>query len=383
MLHHVRRLFRYMRSRRYRYERLVHISISKGSLLHNLTYFRKLKQGLQVAPVLKSNAYGHGLIETARVFDREGLPFLVVDAYFEALILRNEGIQTPILIIGYTSLNNILKNKRKHLIFSILDLEQLKDLSRELSRPATFHLKIDTGMHRQGLVPEQLEPAIRLLQQNPNMRLDGLLSHLSDASNPDPSYSKQQIHTWNHWANRFREAFPEITYLHLAATGGAIHHEIIDANVMRIGLGLYGYGYNADQKKSLRPVMQIETHVAAVKRVPAGSYIGYSLSYLTEEDITIALIPCGYNACVDRRLSNKGFFYIQDIPCPILGKVSMNITMIDVSKAGPVKKGDRVEMIGRIVGRQNSISSIAALCETNACDVLVSISPMLKRVVYP
>ena len=311
------------------------------------------------------------------------LPFLVVDAYFESLILRNEGIKTPILVIGYTSLQNIIKNKRKKIIFSILDLEQLQDLSSKLTKPATFHLKIDTGMHRQGLMPDQLDEAIQLLQENPNIKVDGILSHLSNANGPDATYTRQQIHSWNQSVAKFKNAFPGMTYFHLAATGGTIHSDSIDANVIRIGLGLYGIGYHPEQQAALLPALQIDTCVAAVKKVKAGAYIGYALSYQTTKETTIALIPCGYNACVDRRLSNKGFFYINEKPCPIIGKVSMNITIVDVSNAGPVKKGDRVEMIGCKPGRHNTISSIAALCETNACDVLVSISPMLKRALHP
>src|SRR3990167_4298536 len=179
MLGFARKLLRLLRKKRFAYTPLIEIRIGKGALLHNLKVFQEQKKGVAVATVLKSNAYGHGLVEVARILDGEDLPFFCVDSYFEALILRNEGIRTPILIIGYTPVATMLENRLPDVAFGIIDLEELRNLAALARSSIVIHLKVDTGMHRHGIAPSELEDVYALISANKRIVLEGAYSHLA------------------------------------------------------------------------------------------------------------------------------------------------------------------------------------------------------------
>ena len=237
MLRLVRAFLRALRKRRFPYEPLIEVRIQKDALLHNLKTFQQLKTGIAVAPVLKSNAYGHGLVAVAQVLDGEGLPFFCVDSYFEALILRNEGILTPILIIGYTPVETILESRLADVAFGIIGLEDLRSLAALALSPVVLHLKVDTGMHRHGISPSEIEDAYALIRANKHIVLEGVYSHLADADTPHSAHAAAQIDVWNEAVSHVRAQMPDVRFFHLSATAGAFYAEKIDANVMRLGIG--------------------------------------------------------------------------------------------------------------------------------------------------
>ena len=237
----IRTLFRLLRKIKFRYTPLVEMRVFRDRILHNLSAFQKaLPPGVRVAPVLKSNAYGHGLIQIAQCLHESDIPFFAIDSYYEALILRNEGVETPLVVIGYTAKENIFQNNLKDVSFTVISKEELSDISKNLSSPCRIHLKIDTGMHRQGIRLEDCGEAVLLIQKNKNVILQGICTHFADADNEDAEYTQTQIHVWNIIAKMFRHAFPSIEFLHVAATCGSFFSRSIDANVMRLGIGLYG-----------------------------------------------------------------------------------------------------------------------------------------------
>lgn len=377
----VRPVFRRWREARYGYTRLVEVFVYRERLLHNFRQYQRLSPSCRIAPVLKSNAYGHGLIEVARVFDRPETPFLVVDGYYEALILRNEGVRAGILVIGYTATENIVACTLPNVAFTILDLPQLLELSRRLTTPRRFHLKVDTGMCRQGVVLGEVDAAFDAIGQNKNIVLEGLCSHLSDADGPDEAFTLRQIAHWNRVAERGRATFPELKHLHLAATAGSYFTDRVEANVMRIGIGLYGVNPHPRQTIDLKLALEIRSRVAAVKQIERGAQVGYNRTYTAAQDMPLAIVPTGYNSCVDRRLSNKGAFAIKGTACPIVGRVSMNITTVDASAVPGVQKGDEVIVVSATRGDVNTVENIAVLCGTVPYDILVHISSQLRRVV--
>ena len=377
----VRPLFRKWRDRRYAYTRLVEVFVYKNHLLHNFGEYQRNHPTSRIAPVLKSNAYGHGLIKVARIFDQPETPFLVVDGYYEALILRNEGVRARILVIGYTATENIVKCRLKNVAFTILDLPQLLDLSATLAGPQHIHLKIDTGMNRQGVLMTELEEAFAAIKKNKHLILEGLCSHLADADGSDEAFTLLQMDRWNNVATAAKSAFSDIKFLHLANTAGTFYADRIEANVMRVGIGLYGVNPNLRQHLYLKPALEIRSRVGAVKQIRKGDKVGYNVTYEAERDMPLVVVPTGYNSCVDRRLSNKGFFTINGTPCPIVGRVSMNITTIDASALDTVQRGDVVTIISAQKEDKNSIENIALLCDTIPYVIMVNISTQLKRVV--
>ncbi len=381
----MKRFLHWLGRRRYPYEPLISVSISKSRLLANLNEFRKANPGVGVAPVLKSNAYGHGLFEVAEILEHSTKsPFFVVDSYFEAVALRARHFKTPLLVIGYTRPETIIGSHLTNVSFAITSLDALHDISRTRAH-VNVHLKFDTGMHRQGILPGEVPAALAMLQQNPHISLEGICTHFADADNADASFTKRQIAAWDEIVKRFHLSFPSLKYIHAANTDGSRFSDQLRNNVMRLGIGLYGLSENAalNEKLRLEPVLEMKTIVTGVKKIQAGESVGYGETFTADREMAIATIPVGYYEGLDRRLSNKGMIQIgkDRASCPILGRVSMNITVVDVSAVEGVHIGTEAVVISRNAADANSIASISKLIGTITYTEAVHIPGQLKRVI--
>lgn len=380
---YMKNLVRSLLKSRYPYSPVITITLNKEALRHNFNEFKKLSGRAAVAPVLKSNAYGHGLVPIAQMLVSENLPMIIVDSYFEALTLRNEGISTPILIIGYSPASTIISNKLKNVTFTITNIDTLRDLTLSNLKEATIHVKIDTGMNRQGITIDQIDEAMRLIKNNSSIQLEGILSHLADADNTDSSFTLKQIDKWNSCTKKFRDNFASINFFHLSASAGHFYNANIDANLSRLGLSLYGIKQGAlvETALDIRPVLEVKTIISGIKSIKKGDKVGYSTTFTAPKDMTIATIPMGYFEGIDRRLSNKGSVKIGSSFAPIIGRVSMNITTIDISNIPNVKVDDEVIVISCNAADPNSIEHIAKLCDTIPYEILVHIPQHLLKVV--
>ncbi|MES2087457.1 MAG: alanine racemase [Patescibacteria group bacterium] len=373
-------LFQKWRHWRFPYIPLVEITINMSRLLGNLQTFQKIDPRVAIAPVLKSNAYGHGLALVAKILDTQNLPFLIVDSYYEAVILRNEKIRTPILIIGYTLIENILKNKLKNVAFTIVSIEQLEEISKNLKTPTDFHLKIDTNMHRHGIPPEQCQKAMSLIRANGSLHLSGICSHLADSDSTTKEFTENQIKIWNSLTEDWKKEFPNIKYFHLSNTAGFSYSKNIHANMARLGIGLYGIDPSADQRFSdLQPVLEMKTLISGAKDLKRGEKVGYGATFEATKNMRIATIPAGYYEGIDRQLSNCGFVKIENTFCPIVGRVSMNIATIDVTNVPHATINTSVTVISKIPSDKNSIQNNAKLVEKIPYDLMVHIPQTLRR----
>lgn len=368
------------------HEPLVVVSISKENLLHNLHSYKSRYPKLSFAPVLKSNAYGHGLITIAQLLDNQDIAFFMVDSYFEARALRHAGVRSRIVILGYVRPQEIASSQLLNVDYAVVDLEQLHELAHIANSPIRVHLKVDTGMHRHGLMPEQLDEAIRLAKSNKNLQVVGVCSHFADADNPDPTHTRAQIKVWSAAVEKLAIAFPSIEYRHIAATKGVPISDETDTNVARLGIGLYGFDTSPDGAAPLKPVLEMCSIVTSVREVPAGEFVGYNATYTTPKPMKIATVPAGYFEGVDRRLSNKGSVLVNGIACPIVGRVSMNMTGVNLTEMSNVKIGDEVVLVSRDPGKPNSVSNIAKLCSSSEYReteyvILSHIPQHLRRVV--
>ena len=355
--------------KRFPYEPLIRLEISRHAIINNLDQFRKLAPHGTIAPVLKSNAYGHGLLEVAKILERyrhiskgarntDGvgtIPFFVIDSYFEAVALRSQGVKTPLLVIGYCRPEVILNSRLNNVAFTIGSIESLQELE-DTEHPIAIHLKIDTGMHRQGIL-----------------------------INDDPSFTEGQVNSWNKVVSHFKNEFPSLKYFHLGATYGHRFTPDIDANVSRLGLGLYGLvdGSQFPEKLHLTPALKMKTIISSVKKLGRDDSVGYSGTFRAERDTTIAIIPVGYYEGIDRRLSNCGFVQVgqNDIVCPIIGNVSMNMTTIDVSHVGHIKQEMEVTIFSNNLNDRNSIVELAKYGKLLPYELAVHIPAVLKRTV--
>lgn len=358
---------------------LIRVIIFRDNLIYNLRQFKRQSKNLQVAPVLKSNAYGHGILEAAKILKNENIPFFCLDSLFEARQIRHAGIKNKILIIGFVRQNEILKNSEKNISFAVISLDQLRNIAENSNVRIKIHLKIDTGMHRQGIPISDIPEAINLIKENRNIILEGVMSHLADSDNFQSDFTLEQIKNWNQSVKEFQRNFSRIDYFHLSATAGLSYREKIDANVMRLGLGLYGINSSPNIKLDLKPVLEMRTVISSIKEIDPGDYVGYNATFKANRRMKIATVPVGYNEGMDRRLSNCGFVIVKNKKCPIIGRVSMNISVADVSRIENLKIEDEAIIISSDKNNPNSVESIAKLCHTIPYEILVHISSQLRR----
>ncbi|MFO0704883.1 MAG: alanine racemase [Candidatus Andersenbacteria bacterium] len=377
----MRAFFRWLRRARFTYQPLISVRISRARLEHNFAQFVRLLGDRAVAPVLKSNAYGHGLIPVAKLFDRLNPPFMVVDSFYEALVLQNEHIRTPVLVLGYTSAHNIARQKFSGVSFALIGIEHVREVVARLTVPQAFHLKIDTGMHRQGILVSQLDETIKLLKRNPNVRITGVCTHLADADGPVPDFTRMQIKVWNRVVERLHAVFPQLSQVHVANSAGTQFATEIRANSARVGLGLYGIDPAAARSLDLKPALQVVTQITAVRTIQPGEHVGYNTTFTATRPTRVATLPIGYFEGLDRRLSGNGSVSVHGKPALIIGRISMNIASIDITDLPEAKAGDPVIVFSQNPSAPNSIAQAAVRCKTIPYDLLVHIAQHLRRTV--
>ena len=383
------RLLTWLRHKRFSYEPLITIETSRARLLNNLKEFSSYAPGGYIAPILKANAYGHGLFNVAKILEQDAnnagkIPFFGVDSYFEVVLLRAKGIKTPLLVIGYTRPETMKKSRLKNIFFAVTDMDMLKSLKTS-DRKIKIHLKIDTGMHRQGIRPEEIRTAVEIIKNNSKIILEGVYTHFSNADNRDESFTKAQINLWNKCVEEIKINFPNIKYIHAASTDGSRFSKDISANVMRLGIGLYGITENEtlNSTLSLLPVLKMKTILTGVKKLNKGETTGYGNTFKADKNMITGIVPIGYSEGLDRRLSNNGAVQVgqKKTICPIIGRVSMNMITIDISSVENPFVGMEVIVVSDNTSDPNSIQSIAKNCETNTHEMAVKIPAHLKRVI--
>jgi len=358
---------------------LITVSISKERLLRNLRAYREAYPDLRIAPVLKSNAYGHGLTLVAELLDKEGVAFFMVDSLFEAKALRRSGIRSRILVMGYVRPEYIADRAVRDTDYAIVDLEQLRELSALAHKAVRVHLELDTGMHRNGILPRDLGEAIALARSNPHIRVVGVGAHLADADNPDPAFTNRQLSAWRECLKQAEAAFPSLEYRHTAATKGVRFRENAPMDTARIGMGLFGYDTSPGTGVPLTPVLSLRSSITSLREIPAGDSVGYNAAFTAARPSRIATVPVGYFEGLDRRLSNQGAVLVRGQACPIAGRVSMNMVSIDVTDVPEADRGDEVLVISHDAADPNSVASIARLCGDSPYVILAHIPAHLRR----
>jgi alanine racemase len=359
---------------------LITVSISRENLLHNLHAYQERYPKHRIAPVLKSNAYGHGLTVVAALLDRENIAFFMVDSMFEARVLRRAGIRSRILVMGYVRPESVIRSSLKDTDYAITDIEQLRTLAAMARNPVRLHLKLDTGMHRQGIVPEDLEEAIAVIQMNSNLQIVGVATHLADADSAETSFTDTQLSVWQENLAQLSSSFPTIEYRHAGATKGAGASAPFNTNLIRVGMGLYGCNTSPTSSMPLKPVLSMRSFITSIREIPAGDSVGYNATFTAAKPSRIATVPAGYYEGIDRALSNVGSLQVNGVPAPIAGRVSMNMVSLDVTDI-PAKRGDLVTLISRNPEDPNSVQSMARLAGTSPYVILAHIPTHLSRVV--
>lgn len=358
---------------------LITVSVSKEAILHNLRAYQKAYPAQKIAPVLKSNAYGHGLTLVAELLDGEDIAFFMVDSLYEARKLRHAGVRSRIVVMGYVRPEHIADSQLRDIEFAIVDSEQLREVATLAHHPIKLHLKIDTGMHRQGILPEELSDAISVISTNAHLRVNGVATHLGDADNADITFSEKQLLKWDAAVERLKVAFPGISYFHAAATKGARFSASHPMNVLRVGIGLYGFDTSPQNGASLKPALSLHSSIVSIRDIPSGDAVGYNATFIASRPSRIATVPAGYYEGLDRRLSNIGSVLVDGISCPIAGRVSMNMCSVDITDAPGAARRSSVTLISNNPKDLNSVQRIAQLADTTPYVILTHIPEHLYR----
>jgi alanine racemase len=362
---------------------LLRIDLNKENLLNNISQYKKKFPEYDLIVVLKSNAYGHGLKEIGSFLDKnENVKCFAVDSIVEAKILKDFGIKKDILILGYVLSSSIkeLKKIYNHILM-VNSFFQAEFLSENIDFPLKIHLKVDSGMNRQGIVFEDFLKTINILKKNKNIKILGMATHLADADNfENKQPTLKQIEKWKLALDIFKKNISENGMFHFSATKGIPFLKEGESNTLRIGLGIYGFN-SSFKDISLKPVLSFWAKIVNIKNLKKGNSIGYNFQYTAEQDKKIAIIPCGYYEGIPLKASNKGFCYFNNKPLKILGRISMNLTAIDISDIENIKIEDEVEVFST-ENRLNNIENYAKISETTPYEILSRLSRGIKRKIF-
>jgi alanine racemase len=359
---------------RIHYQPLNRITLNESQLITNYNHLNNAIKEINITPVLKSNAYGHGLVHIAPIVDKLKPEFICVDSLAEANILKKLGIKSEILIMG--TISEMSLQKKLPFQLTIVSLESLQMII-QTQKNAKVHIFIDTGMNREGVKIDELTEVLAQIKKS-SLQLVGVMTHLAIAHDKNNTLTKTQIKNFIKAKKMVLDAELKPKYFHIGGSDAINWISPDIANIVRVGRLIYGI--QAKRLKAIKPILQFQSTITQIKQITKGESIGYSATYTAQNDMTIALLPVGYNDGLDRRLSNKGVVFINAEACPILGLISMNMTVIDISNLSQkIKVGDQAVIFTSDDTKQNSIENSAKIIDTNPSDLLVGLHASTRR----
>ena len=356
------------------------VEINLSAIKHNVQVYKsQLKPTTKMLAMVKAQSYGAGLEKIGLYLERQGIDYLGVAYPDEGVELRKAGIKVPILVMNPVDegFEDCIKYQLEPSVFSF---EQLEELLHELifqgAQNFPIHVKIDTGMKRLGFDFKELPRLMEVIQAQPEIAIKGVYSHLADSDNRrDKRFTDLQIRRFVDACNYISANYAEKFITHLLNSEGIANFPEAQFNMVRIGIGMYGVSSNPTNAKKLRPVVSWKSTVSQVKQIHKGESVGYSRSFVADKNMEIAIVPVGYADGFRRSLSNGvGSIFINGQMCNVVGRVCMDMIMVDVTKKF-VKTGDRVELIGDKI----TLSQFAEKMQTISYEVLTSISKRVHR----
>jgi len=333
-------------------ERATRAIIDLGAVSHNVAEIRKKignERGLMA--MVKADGYGHGAVEISRTALRSGADSLGVAISGEGQQLREAGIEVPILVVGLSPPEEAYKVVKFRLSQTVATVELLEALDSEAGKASTkvnVHVKVDTGMGRVGINPDDAVSFVRRVKDFRNLNLEGIFSHFPSSDERDKTFSMGQLQLFNQVISNLQLAGIEVPQKHMANSGAVLDLPQSYYDMVRPGIMLYGIYPSREVSRSikLRPAMTFKTKVAQVKVVPAGTPISYGRTFITNKKTTVATLPVGYEDGYNRLLSNRGEVLIKGHRAPVIGNVCMDMCMVDASGVEDVRPGDEVILFG-------------------------------------
>ncbi len=361
--------------------------IDLTALKHNLQSLKQ-KSGLAaVMAVIKADAYGHGLAAVAHCLESQQIDFFGVAHIAEAQALTKLAVKTRIYLLGATlpeERAQIVEHGWTPCICSLAEAEHLNSLAVSQKKQLKVHIAIDTGMGRGGFLPEQLKEVCIKLSALDALNYEGVASHFC-SSDEDEAFTHLQIQLFNEAVGILENHFKrEFRYRHLANTAGILDYNIPSCNLSRPGLGLYGIavglGKNTGNNRDLKPVMTLKSKITLIRELPKGTSLSYGRDYITPYKMQVATVGIGYGDGYPRAVNNNGKaqVFIEGQLCPVLGRVTMDQILVDVSAVPQAMIGSEVELFGPNL----SVNQVSTWSNTIPWEIFTQITPRVTRIVH-
>ena len=372
------------------------VEIDAAALRNNIAEFkRRLEHGARLGAVVKSNAYGHGMIEVARVAAAASADWLCVNNVDEGVALREAGLTLPILVMGYVplaALDDVVERALQPVVYNPETLDRLEAIASARGTTVPVHVKIETGTHRQGVLERDVPAFVARIRDARALMLAGVTTHfanIEDSTNHD--FAESQIAAFSRIADAIASRNSGPFVRHSACSAAVLLFNRTHLDLARVGISLYGLWPSKETYVSclergkpsldLKPVMTWKTRIAQVKQVPEGGYVGYGCSWRATRATTIAVLPVGYYEGYDRELSGLAHVLVRGKRAPVRGRVCMNMCMVDVTDIPSACLEDEVVLLGRQGDERVTAEQLAAWRGTIAYEIVSRIHPSLPRVV--
>lgn len=357
------------------------IEVNQKALAENMKVFRGLvAPSTRLMAVVKANAYGHGLLLAAEAFVQGGADILGVHTVDEGCLLREGGITCTIIVLGPANEFEVMAAIENQLEITVASLAAVDQLPAS-SDPLNIHLKVETGVNRQGLVEDEFVQAMASLKDRPGLNLVGLSSHFADIEDTtDHTFARQQMFRFENYQARWRQHLATKPVVHMTCSAATLLWESSHGSIARVGISAYGIWPSRETRVSarrenrpeisLQPAMTWKCKVSQVRQVPAGETVGYGRSWKAMTDARVAVLPVGYSDGIPRALSGRGHVLLQGKRAPLIGRICMNLCMVDVTHIPEATAGDEAVLLGNQGPESITTEMLADQLGTIAYEVL-------------
>jgi alanine racemase len=371
------------------------VELDLAALRHNLAQFRgRIGDRVLLGAVVKSNAYGHGMLEIGRAALDNGAQWLCVNSVEEGCTLRRAGISAPIIVLGYVPvgmLEEVVCHDLRMIVYRLETLAGLESAARAAGRPVKVHIKIETGTNRQGVHERDLPVFLERISQSPFLLLEGVSTHFANIEDTtDHRYAEGQLQCFIRLGGMAAQHAGAGFLRHAACSAAALLFPETHFEMIRLGISLYGIWPSRETYVSckeqgaplldLKPVLSWKTRIGQVKMVPEGEYIGYGCTFRTTRPTRIGVLPVGYFEGYDRRLSSLGYVLVRGKRAQVRGRVCMNMCMIDLTDIPGVQPEEEVVLLGSQGEETIGAEQLASWCGTIPYEILTGIQPGLPRI---
>lgn len=370
---------------------LVWVELDAGAPEDNLRELRGASApGVLACAVVKGNAYGHGVRQIAPLLP--SADWFAVNSLEEGLELRAIGITRPIVLLGHVALADLSAAIEADLALTVYNRETIQAIAAMPSPPrqARLHIKVETGTGRQGVLAEDLESFVRLAKSAPHVRLEGLSTHFANIEDTtNHAYAEQQLARFTAALELVESLAGRPPIVHAACTAATLLFPQTHFTMLRAGIGLYGLWPSRETYLSarerggplpaLRPVLSWKTHLVQIKSLPEGSFVGYGCSFRTMRRTTVGVLPVGYSDGYDRALGNRAHVLVRGRRAPVIGRICMNLTMVDLTDVPGAGLEEEVVLLGSSGNERISAETMAEWAGTINYEVVARISPLLPR----